>query len=92
MTFITTILRLNLWITQKLLFNYTDSLAYEIKTKDCYKDIIEKRFNTSDYLINHPSGSKTGLNSKVFGIFKDESGGKQIVEFVGLRAKLLQNA
>ena len=31
---------------------------------------------------------KTGLNSKVVGMFKDEAGGKQIVEFVGLRAKL----
>ena len=31
---------------------------------------------------------KTGLNSKVLGMFKDEAGGKQIVEFVDLRAKL----
>ena len=30
----------------------------------------------------------TGLNSKVLGMFKDEAGGKQIFEFVGLRAKL----
>ena len=75
----------------KLLFNDTDSLAYEIRTKDFYKYInpdIEKRFNTSDYPSNHPSGIKTGLNSKVLGMFKDEAGGKQIVEFVGLRAKL----
>ena len=34
------------------------------------------------------SGIKTGLNSKVLGMFKDEAGGKQIVEFVSLRAKL----
>ena len=75
----------------KLLFTDTDSLAYEIKTKDFYKDInpdIEKRFDTSDYPANHLSGIKTGLNSKVLEIFKDEAGGKQIVEFVGLRAKL----
>ena len=78
----------------KLLFTDTDSLTYEIKTKDFYKDInpdIEKRFDTSDYQTNHPSGIKTGLNSKVLVMFKDEAGGKQIVEFVGLRAKLLQN-
>ena len=31
---------------------------------------------------------KTGLNSKVLGMFKDEAGGKQIVLFVGLRSKL----
>ena len=75
----------------KLLFTDTDYLAYEIRTKDFYKDInpdIEKRFDTSDYQTNHPSGFKTGLNSKVLGMFKDEAGGKKIVEFVGLRAKL----
>ena len=81
----------------KLLFTDTDSLAYEITTKDFYKDInldIEKRFYTSDYPTNQPSGIKTGLNSKVLGMFKDEAGGKQNVEFVGFRAKLilLQNA
>ena len=75
----------------KLLFTDTDSLAYKIRTKDLYRDInpdIETRFDTSDYPTNHPSGIKTGLNSKVLGMFKDEAGGKQIVEFVGLRAKL----
>ena len=75
----------------KLLFTDTDSLAYEIRTKDFCKDIspdIEIRFDTSDYPTNHPSGIKTGLNSKVLGMFKDEAGRKQIVEFVGLRAKL----
>ena len=75
----------------KLLFTDTDSLAYEIKTKDFYKDIypdIEKRFDTSDYPTNRPSGIKTRLYSQVLGMFKDEAGGKQIVEFVGLRAKV----
>ena len=75
----------------KLLFTDTDYLAYEIKTKDFYKDInpdIEKRFDTSDYPTNHPSGIKTRLNSRVLGMFNDEGDGKQIVEFVGLRAKL----
>ena len=78
-------------IRAKLLFTDTDSLAYEIRTTDFYKDInpdIEKRFDTSDYPSNHPSGIKTGLNSKVLWMFKDEAGGKQIVEFVSLRAKL----
>ena len=87
--FITTILRLNMGI--KLLFPDTDSLAYEIKTKDFYKDNktdIEKRFDTSDYSTKHPSGIKTRLNSKVLGMFKDKAGGEQIVKFVGLRAKI----
>ena len=46
----------------------TPTLAYEIKTKDFYKDInsdIEKRFDTSDYPSNHASGIKRGLHSKV---------------------------
>ena len=88
MTFITTILKPSMGIRQ----NYSSpTLTYEISTKDCYKDInpeIEKWFDTSDYPSNHPPGIKTGLNSKVLGMFKDEAGGKQIVEFVGLRAKL----
>ena len=66
----------------KLLFTDSDSLAYEITTNDFYKEIspdIEKRFDTSDYPANHPSGIKTGLNSEVLEMFKDEAGGKQIV-------------
>ena len=75
--------------TAKLLVTDTDSLAYEIRTKDFCIDInsdIQKRFDTSDYQTNHPSGIKTELNSKVLRIFKDEAG--EIIEFVGLRAKL----
>ena len=60
----------------KLLLTDTDSLAYEIRTKDLYIDVnpdIEKLFDTDVYPTNHPSGIKTGLNSKVLGIFKDEA-------------------
>ena len=67
----------------KLLFTDTDSLAYEMRTKDFlqrYQPRHEKRFDTSDYPSNHPSGIKTGHNSKVLGMFKDEAGGKQIVD------------
>ena len=74
-----------------LLFTDTDSLAYEIKTDDFYADIsndVESRFDTSDYPKSHPSGIRTGVNKKVIGMFKDEASGKQIEEFVGLRAKL----
>ena len=76
---------------KKLLFTDTDSLAYEIKPNDFYKDInpdIQKRIDTNDYPANRPFGIKTGVNSKVLGMFKDEAGEKPIVEFVGLRAKL----
>ena len=75
----------------RLLFTDTDSLAYEIKTKDFYKDIsqdILTKFDTSDYPSDHPSGILTGVNKKVIGLFKDEAAGKQITHFVGLRPKL----
>ena len=69
----------------KLLFTDTDSLAYEITTKDFYKDInpnIKKRFDTSDYPTNHPSGIKTGLNSKLLGMFKDELVGSRLLNLL----------
>ncbi|XP_072048278.1 uncharacterized protein [Amphiura filiformis] len=75
----------------KLLFSDTDSLAYEIRTEDFYRDIapdLDARFDTSNYSADHPSGIRTGVNKKVLGKFKDEAGGKQIAELVGLRAKL----
>ena len=75
----------------KLLFTDTDSFLYEIQTEDFYKDIagdVRDRFDTSDYPEGHPSGIPTGINKKVLGMFKDETAGKVIKEFVGLRAKL----
>ena len=75
----------------KLLFTDTDSLMYEIKTEDFYKDIsgdVKDRFDTSDYPPNHPSGIPTGCNKKVLGMFKDEAAGRIMEEFVGLRATL----
>ena len=75
----------------KLLFTHTDSLMYEIETEDFYKDIrgdVKDRFDTSEYIDNHPSGIPTGCNKKVLGMFKDEVAGKCIEEFIGLRAKL----
>ena len=79
----------------KLLMTDTDSLIYEIKTDDFYKDIaqdVESKFDTSEFDKNHPAinefGFKVGVNKKVIGMFKDETGGKQIEEFVGLRSKL----
>ncbi|CAH3016459.1 unnamed protein product, partial [Porites evermanni] len=75
----------------ELLFTDTDSLMYEIETKDFYKDIyidVKNKFDTSDYPSDHPSGIITGANKKVIGMFKDEVAGKQITHFVGLRPKL----
>src|SRR6218665_3061849 len=84
----------------KLLFTDTDSLAYEIRIEDFYKDIaedIDTRFDTSDYPVDHFSHIKTGINKKVIGMFKDEAGGRQIEEFVGFTriewmAKIIRSA
>ena len=75
----------------KLLFTDTDSFLYEIQTEDFYKDIsedVKDKFDTSNYPENHPSGIPTGINNKVLGMFKDEEGGDNMKEFIGLRAKL----
>ena len=75
----------------RLFFTGNASFAYEIKTKDFYKDIssdVEKCFDTIDYQINHRSEIKTALNSKVLRMFNDDSGVKPIIEYVGLRTKL----
>ena len=72
----------------KLLFTDTDSLTYEIETEDVYKDIWKRKelFDNSDY----PKGSPYEFqeNKKVIGKFEDESCGKIISEFVGLRSKM----
>jgi hypothetical protein len=75
----------------KLLFTDTDSLMYEIKTDDVYKDftkIGEKQdcWDNSDYPKDSPYFS--AHNKKVIGKFKDEAEGVPIIEFVGLRSKM----
>ena len=72
----------------KLLFTDTDSLTYEIKTKDVYKDFWndKDKFDNSDYPENSQYFNKT--NKKVIGKFKDEAAGIPITEFVGLRSKM----
>ena len=72
----------------KLLFTDTDSLTYEIETKDVYKDFWndKDKFDNSDYPENSQYFNKT--NKKVIGKFKDEAAGIPITEFVGLRSKM----
>ena len=55
----------------------TDSLIYNIETKDFYKDIAEDvpaRFDTSGYNLNRPL--PVGLNKLVIGLMKDELRGE----------------
>ena len=75
----------------KLLFTDTDSLMYEIKTDDVYRDfkrIGEEKdcWDNSDYPKDSPYYS--AHNKKVIGKFKDEAEGVPITEFVGLRSKM----
>ena len=72
----------------KLLFTDTDSLTYEIETKDVYRDFWndKDRFDNSDYSENSSYFNKT--NKKVIGKFKDEAAGVPVVEFIGLRSKM----
>ena len=69
----------------ELLFTDADSLTYEIKSKDVYKDFFKHKhlFDFSSY----PEDSEffAQANKKVIGKMKDDSEGKIIDEFVGLK-------
>ena len=67
-----------------LLFTDTDSLCYDIQTKDFYDDIrddVPSMYDTSAYPVGQPAGLPR-VNKKVIGFMKDEAGGKQISEFL----------
>ena len=66
----------------------TDTYTVFIKTDGIYQNIaenVETRFDSSNYESDRPLPK--GKNKKVIGLMKDESGGKIMIEFVGLRAK-----
>ena len=74
----------------RLCYTDTDSLVIYVETKDFYKDIaddVEKWFDTSNYDKNDERHLPIGINKKVIEKFKDELGGKFIIEFIALRAK-----
>jgi hypothetical protein len=72
----------------QLLFTDTDSLCYHIKTDDLYKDMFsfKDQLDTSNYAKDHPLYSHK--NMAVLGKMKDETAGKPINEFVGLKPKM----
>ena len=72
----------------KLCYMDTDSFIINIKIEDFYEDIasdVEKRFDKSNYEVNRLLTK--GKNKKVFGLMKDELGGKIMTEFAALRPK-----
>ena len=75
----------------KLCYTDTDSFVIYIETEDFYKDIagnVERWFGTSNFDENDKRPLPIGKNKKVPGLFKDELGGKVIIEFCAPRAKL----
>ena len=81
------------WPKSQLCFTDTDSLLYMIETEDLFEDIagdVAENFNTSEFPSDHPKvldGTIKRMNKKVLGMMKDETCGKPIVDFVGLKAK-----
>ena len=74
----------------RVCYTDTDSFVINIKTEDFYNDIasdVEKWFDTSNYDKNDKRPLAIGINKKVIGKFKDELGGKIMIEFCALRAK-----
>ena len=70
------------------MFTDTDSLVYEIKSKNVYKDFYKWKdfFDFSNY--SKDSKFFDDSNKKVIGKMKDEHGGVIIDEFVGLKSKM----
>ena len=70
------------------MFTDTDSLCYEIKTDDVYKDLFQDKelFDNSDH--QKLSAFLFDKNKKVTGKMKDELAGMVIKEFIGLRSKI----
>ena len=76
----------------KLCYMDTDSFILQIQAEYFYKDIagnVNKWFDTSNYDKNDNRPLEIDKNKKVMGKFKDELGGKILIEFVALRAKNL---
>ena len=68
----------------------TNSFIIDIKTEDFYEDIandVERWFDTSNYDKNDKRPLPVGKNKKVIGLYKDELGGKIVIEVAANRAK-----
>ena len=72
----------------ELLYTDTDSLLLQIQTEDVYDDMAKHAdlYDTSDYTEDHRLYSIA--NKKVLGKMKDETAGRPIEEYVGLRPKM----
>ena len=74
----------------KLLYMDTYSFVIHVITEYFYEDIaddVEKWFDTSNYDENDERPLPIGKNKKSIGFFKDELGGKIIIEIIAIRPK-----
>ena len=74
----------------KLCYMDNDSFAINIFAEDFFEDIdsdVKRWLDTFNYDKNDKRPLTMGINKKVIGMFKDESGGKIMKEFRALRAK-----
>lgn len=85
-----------------MLYTDTDSFMISVETDDFYKDLVEnevfrEKWDLSNYKPTHPmfenmsrreAISIINKNKKVAGKFKDETSGKIINEYVGIRSKV----
>ena len=74
----------------KLYYRNTDSFIIYIKTEYFFEDIsndVERWFHTPNYDKNDKRPLPIGKNKEVPGLFKDELGGKVIIEAVARRPK-----
>ena len=68
----------------------TDSFIIHIITEDFSEDIfddVERWFDAFNYDYNDKRSLPIGKNKKLIGLFKDELGGKIMIEFFGIRPK-----
>ena len=86
MIFTTTLLKKI--FSAELLFTDTDSLTYEIKSKNVYEEFFKCKdlFDFSNYSKDSTFYGDT--NKKVIGKMKDEYGGAIIDQFIGLKSKM----
>ena len=70
------------------MFSDTDSLTYEIKSENVYKEFYKWKglFDFSNY--SKGSTFYDDTNKKVIGKMKDEYGGAIIDQFIGLKSKM----
>ena len=66
----------------KLLFTDTDSLLYEIKTKNAYKDLSSKK-EMLDFSNYSTKSKHDNSNKLVIGKIKDETGALQLKNLLG---------